>query len=626
MSSRTASPGAAIDGAAVGDAGGSEIVRVTVLGTTDTHGNVLNWDYFKDAEYADPARNGIGLAKLSSLINEVRADRGQSATLTIDAGDTIQGTPLSYYFAKIDPITGGSVHPMAAVMNAIGYDAAALGNHEFNYGLDVLRTFESQLNYPLLGANALDWHTDEPAFGEYIIKRVEVSPGLAVPSDQQPSDQQPTDRQPTYVNVGIVGLVTPGCAIWDKGLLEGRLKFTGVVEQAAQLIPKVKQAGADIIIVACHSGADTSSSYGDALPWPENAATLLAENVPDIDAILVGHAHAEIPQRFVTGPDGRTQVLLSEPFKWGMRLTVMDLDLQRGEDGRWQVLRSGATLLNANAAKEDPAISQLIAAQHEQTRTYVNGVIGTSTTAMSAATARYQATEAIDFINYVQAAAVTAALADSEWAELPVLAIAAPFNADSAIPAGEVTIRHVAGLYAYDNTLLAIVLTGAQIREYLEFSASYFKQVSGTGPFAPGDLTNAPTTAAPTGVPDYNFDIIGGLGTSVSTSLSYDIDIARPPGSRISNLSYAGEPIGDDRRFVVAINNYRAAGGGNFPGVTTAPVVYDAQLEIRQLILDWVSETGTIDPAVFSASSVPTWRLVSGGQPVKIVPVPQEAL
>ncbi|HEX4727998.1 MAG TPA: 5'-nucleotidase C-terminal domain-containing protein, partial [Jatrophihabitans sp.] len=438
----------------------NDTFRLTVLGTTDTHGNVLNWDYFKDVEYDDAQHNDVGLAKISTLVNAMRAERGRCATLTLDAGDTIQGTPLSYYYARVDPITGSRapIHPMAAAMNAIGYDAAALGNHEFNYGVDVLRKFQSQLHHPLLGANALDWNTGKAAFPEFIIKRVYVGDR---DSHRGHGADHRHDGKGEFVNVGIVGLVTPGCAIWDKANLDGKIKFNGIVEQAKLVIPKVLRAGADVVIVSCHSGADTSSSYGDALPWPENASTLLAQQVPGIDAILVGHAHVEIPQRFVTGPDGVKQVLLSEPLKWGERLTVMDLDLVR-ERGRWTVARSTATVLNANTVPEDPAIAQLVRQQHEKVRTYVNGVIGTSTAPMSAATSRYQDTAAMDFINYVQADAVKKALAGSSSAALPMLSIAAPFNPDAAIPAGNVTVRDVAGLYIFDNTLLGIVLTGAQ--------------------------------------------------------------------------------------------------------------------------------------------------------------------
>lgn len=133
----------------------------TVMGTTDLHGNVFNWDYFTDKEFDDKAHNDVGLAKISTLVNQVRAEKGRRNTLLIDAGDTIQGTQLSYYYAKVDPITArrGPVHPMAQAMNAIGYDAAALGNHEFNYGIPVLRKFEEQCDFPLLGANALDAKT-----------------------------------------------------------------------------------------------------------------------------------------------------------------------------------------------------------------------------------------------------------------------------------------------------------------------------------------------------------------------------------------------------------------------------------------------------------------------------------
>jgi len=578
--------------------------RLTVLGTTDTHGNALNWDYFKDHEYDDAQHNDVGLAKISTLVAAMRAERGRCSTLMLDAGDTIQGTPLAYYYARIEPITGATapVHPMAAAMNAIGYDAAALGNHEFNYGVDVLRKFQSQLHHPLLGANALYWQTDQAAFPEFIIRRVPVG-------DHRGHSDGHRHGAGETVKVGIVGLVTPGCAIWDKANLDGKISFNGIVEQAKIVIPKVKAAGADIVIVSCHSGADTSSSYGNALPWPENASTLLAQQVPDIDAILVGHAHVEIPQRFVTGPDGR-QVLLSEPLKWGERLTVMDLDLVRDRN-RWKVASSSSTVLNANTVPEDPAIVQLVRDQHAKVRAYVNSVIGTSTAAMSAATSRYEDTAAMDFINYVQADAVKKAVAGTSSASLPMLSIAAPFNPDAAIPAGDVTVRDVAGLYIYDNTLLGIVLTGSQVQAYLEYSAQYFKQITGTGPFTPDQVTNAVTPNAPNGTPDYNYDIMGGL----DAPLTYDIDIAQPVGQRIKNLAYAGAPVTASQQFVIAINNYRQSGGGGFPGVTSAPVVYNAQVEIRQLIIDWVSTNKTIDPSVFSTLD---WRLVSNGQPITI--------
>ncbi|MEP6651060.1 MAG: 5'-nucleotidase C-terminal domain-containing protein [Lapillicoccus sp.] len=237
--------------------------------------------------------------------------------------------------------------------------------------------------------------------------------------------------------------------------------------------------------------------------------------------------------------------------------------------------------------------------------------MGTSLQAMSGATSRYEDTPAMDFINYVQADAVKKALAGTADAGTPTLSIAAPFNRAAAIPAGDVTVRDVAGLYIYDNTLLGIRFTGAQVLAYLEYSARYFKQVSGTGPFPADAVTNAVTPNAPNGTPDYNYDIMGGF----DAPLTYDIDIAQPVGSRITNLAYAGAPVTATQAFVVAINNYRQSGGGGFPSVTTAPVVYNRQVEIRQLLIDWVTANTVIDASVFSTED---WKLVANGQPVTI--------
>ena len=268
---------------------------------------------------------------------------------------------------------------MAAAMNAIGYDAAAMGNHEFNYGVDTLRKFQSQLHHPLLGANALDWNTGKPAFPRFVIKKVRVG------DHRGHGDGHRHDGRGEYVKVGIVGLVTPGCAIWDKANLDGKIKFNGIVEQAKIVIPKVKRAGADVVIVSCHSGADTSSSYGDALPWPENASTLLAQQVPGIDAILVGHAHVEIPQRFVTDPDAGQAGAAVRAAEVGRAADRDGPGPGQGSaaGGRWPAPAPPCS--TPTPSPDDPHIVQLVAKQHAAVRTYVNGVVGTSTAAMSAA-------------------------------------------------------------------------------------------------------------------------------------------------------------------------------------------------------------------------------------------------
>ncbi len=553
----------------------------TVMGTTDLHGNVFNWDYFTDAEFDDKAHNDVGLAKISTLVNQVRAEKGRRNTLLIDAGDTIQGTQLSYYYAKVDPITGanGPVHPMAQAMNAIGYDAAALGNHEFNYGIPTLRKFQEQCRFPILGANALDAKTLRPAFPPYVMKKVCTPHGRDV-------------------RVAILGLTNPGIAIWDKANVQGKMVFPGLEEQAAKWVPKLRSLGADVVIVSAHSGSSGTSSYGDQLPYIENAAALVAEQVPGIDAILVGHAHTEIPEYRVTNKATGKQVVLSEPLKWGQRLTLFDFDVV-WERGRWQVESVAAKVLNSNTVAEDRKITGLLSDEHRKVVAYVNQVIGTSSAAMSAAEASYKDTPIIDFINHVQAETVRAALAGTAYAALPVLSQASCFSRTAAVPAGKVTIREVAGLYPFENTLEARVLTGAQLREYLEFSARYYVRTPAGAPVDPAKLTNAES------IPDYNYDVVSGL--------SYEIDVAKAPGSRIVNLSFDGKPLVDSAEFVLAVNNYRASGGGNFPHVARAKQVWANSEEIRNTIIGWVKAKQSIDVGAFASVD---WKLTRDGAPV----------
>ena len=570
---------------------GGTPVRLTLMGTSDLHGSIFNWNYYTNAEYHDVANNDIGLAKLATLVETVRSQRGRDHTLMIDAGDTIQGTPLTYYFARLAPIADGHVHPMAAAMNHIGYDAAVLGNHEFNYGIPFLRAFASQLDFPLLGANALDARTGAPAFRPYVIKNVRVH------------GEQP-------IKVAVLGLTNPGVAIWDRANVEGEMTFAGLVEQGAIWVPRIRAEGADVVVVAAHSGAGTSSSYGDLLPFPENASILLAQQVPGIDAILVGHAHQEIAERRIVNESTGREVVLTEPLAWGMRLSLIDLSLVRSAH-RWVVESVRSSVLNSNTACPDPELVTLLRADHDKVVRYINSVIGRARVAMSCRRAHYEHSAAMDFINLVQAQAVRAAIAGTAHGALPVLSITSPANREAAIPAGPVSVRDVAGLYIFDNTLLGIILTGAQVKAHLEKSAEYFRQVSGLGPFTSAELTNAVTDAAPTGTPDYNYDVMAGL----DAPLTYDIDVAASAGCRILNLAYAEAPIDPASTFVVAVNSYRQSGGGGFPAVTTAPVVHNAQQEVRQLIIDWVTSHEVIDSPAAAGSN---WKLVSKGARVLI--------
>ncbi|MCX5534165.1 5'-nucleotidase C-terminal domain-containing protein [Streptomyces sp. NBC_00006] len=553
----------------------------TVMGTTDLHGHVFNWDYFKNADYSDAAGNAQGLARVSTLVDQVRAERGRGNTLLIDAGDTIQGTPLTYYYAKVDPITaaGGPVHPMARAMNAIGYDAVALGNHEFNYGIETLRKFESQCEFPLLGANAVDAKTEKPAFPPYFMKRLRTPHGKDV-------------------KVAVLGLTNPGIAIWDKAYVQGVLKFPGLEEQAAKWVPKLRSMGADVVIVSAHSGASGQSSYGDQVPYVENAAANVAKQVPGVDAILVGHAHVEIEQQLVANEKTGKTVVLSEPLCFAERLALFDFDLV-WEKGRWTVESVKASLRNTNAVADDPEISKLLREQHETVVEYVNQVVGTAKQALTTVDARYKDAPIIDLINKVQADVVTKALASTEYASLPVLSQASPFSRTSEIPAGDVTIRDLSSLYVYDNTLVAKLLTGAQVRAYLEYSAEYFVQTAAGAAVDVDKLTNAGNR------PDYNYDYVSGL--------TYDIDIAQAAGSRIKNVKFDGKDLDDAAQFVFAVNNYRANGGGAFPHVASAKELWSESTEIRTRIAEWVTAKGVLDTADFASVD---WKLTRDGTPV----------
>ncbi len=554
---------------------------LTVMGTTDLHGHVFNWDYFKNAEYQDAAGNAQGLARISTLVNRVRAEKGRCNTLLLDAGDTIQGTPLTYYYAKVDPITakGGPVHPMAQAMNAIGYDAVALGNHEFNYGIETLRAFERQCRFPLLGANAVDAKTLKPAFPPYFMKSFHV-------------------KGAPPVKVAVLGLTNPGIAIWDKAYVQGKLAFPGLEEQAAKWVPKLRSMGADVVVVSAHSGSSGTSSYGDQLPYVENSAALVAQQVPGIDAILVGHAHVEIPELKVTNAKTGTTVVLSEPLAFAERLSVFDIELVFAK-GRWSVESVASKVLNSNAVADDKKITKLLADEHAKVVSYVNQVVGTATATLTTVEARYKDAPIIDLITKVQEDVVRAALVGTSYASLPVISQASPFSRTSEIPAGNVTIRDLSSLYVYDNTLVAKVMTGAQIRAYLEYSAEYFVRTAADAVVDVEKLTNAG------GRPDYNYDYVSGL--------SYDIDIAQAPGSRIRNLTYEGAALDDAREFVFAVNNYRANGGGAFPHVASALEVWSESTEIRTRIAEWVTAKGVLDPKDFASVD---WRLTRDGVPV----------
>ncbi|MEO7588593.1 MAG: 5'-nucleotidase C-terminal domain-containing protein [Arachnia sp.] len=574
-------------------------VDLTLLGTTDAHGHVYNWDYFANKEYTKDA-DVLGLTRASFYVNEVRNEVGADSVILMDSGDVIQGTPLTYYYGygpgRQAVLDGSDEHPMSQAFRHMGYDTLGIGNHEFNYGLDMLKAYERDLGTDadspaLLGANVVDATTGEPWLEPYkIIERT-------------------IDGK--TVKVGVIGLVTPGVRVWDKAYVEGKLEFRDLVATAKKWVPIVAEE-ADVVVINAHSGKGSAPDEDyDEQALYENAINNVAQQVPGIDVILFGHTHRDDPETIMTNVAGE-KVLLTQPNYWVRSVTRTSLHLVPDSEGTgWMVDWSEGNAPRAVAkygyqiTGEDLELKSLLKDKHEQTIAYVNTPVADSVTELKAESSRYEDTAIMDFIQHVQMETVSDALGD-KLADATLVSMAAPFSRTAVFPKGQVTIRDIAGLYIYENTLMAAELTGAQLRDYLEYSAKYFKQVEEGAAFDPETDTNAEYDGPRPGpTPDYNFDILAGL--------DYSIDISQPVGSRITGLTYPdGKPVGDADKFVVALNNYRASGGGDFPHITDAKVVYNEQQEIRQLLINWATKKGVIDPDDFF---VENWSLITAPLP-----------
>ena len=561
---------------------------LTVLATTDVHGHVFNWDYFADAPYPQGSTKELGLARADSAIDSIRAEKGADSVVTVENGDAIQGTPLTYLAAMQPDKLPSKKNPMAEAFNLIGYDAMNLGNHEFNYGLDYMNSYISQLDAPVLGANILKHGTDEPAYTPYVIVDKVVGGKT--------------------VKVGILGLDTPGVRIWDRNHVRDVLDFKDGVAVAQKYVPQMKAEGADVVVAAIHSGLDPEGSEWNPEELQEQVARSLATKVNDIDVVIAGHSHSTKSLVF-TAPDGDT-VLFAQPTQWARAVAEVDVPIVFDANGKATV----ATPADADAAKglikqhytsdypdsPDFTNNAVLTGAHEATVKYVNTPVAESIEELSAAASYWKDTPILDIIGQVERETVKKALQGTEHENVTVIAQASPFSRKALFPKGQVTIKDIAGLYTYDNTLLGVKLTGAQVKDYLEWSVRYYNGVEEGGVIDPETVGNAiHEDGQPT--PDYAVDML--------TGVDYLIDLSKPNGQRILNLSYPdGTLVGDDDVFVLAINNYRQSGGRDYPHVPEAEVVYDETVEIRQAIIDRAAADGVIDPAVYFEDN---WALVT---------------
>jgi 2',3'-cyclic-nucleotide 2'-phosphodiesterase/3'-nucleotidase len=530
-------------------ASASSTRTITLLSTTDLHTNLVGYDYYasRPAEW--------GLAKVATLVREERA-RDPNALL-LDSGDTIQGTPLGYYYAAID---AQSPHPMAAAMNALGYDVAALGNHEFNYGLDTLNRWISQCKFPVLSANIRKADGSE-AFTPYVIKNV------------------------NGVQVGILGMTTPAIPNWEKPANIAGLRFDNPVDIARQYVPKMRAEGADVIVLMQHIGweklpansAAPASWLTDPSTWQdsgslpnENLTIALAQQVPGIDVILAGHSHLDVPKTVING------VLVLEASYWGRVLGKVTIEVT-GEGDTWQVTSKDSTNRSVSGVAADPQIQEVAAPYFGRTLEYISAPVGTATGEFAGgAQARYLDGPLADLINTVQTEAAAAA-------GYPVdISLAAIFTDPGRIPQGQIALRDVYSTYIYDNTLYAMEINGSILRRALEKDAEYFRQVD------PAALPADPKGVVADNARDYNWDIY--------TGVDYTIDVSRPAGQRVTRLQYQGRDVTPEQTFRIAINNYRASGGGGFAMFREGKILWQSTSEVRDLLADYVRARGTIDP------------------------------
>ena len=555
---------------------GAQMSRLTLLATTDVHGTVLNWDYYRDQSWTGEAE--AGLAQLSTVVERIRAERGAETVALVDNGDTIQGNPLCTFFARHEPGTESLVHPLAAAFNVMGYDAINIGNHEFNYGLDFLYSFEQQLNPLLLGANVVDFDSGLPVFPAFtpVIRHLD-------------------GRE---IRIGVLGLTTPGAMIWDRQQLAGKVDVTDMVAAASHWVPRLREEFLfDMVVVLCHAGIGQTTYATNADAPAENPAREIAEQVPGIDVMVIGHTHRDEPEQWVTCRATGRPVLLTQPRAHAAGLTETVIEAERDGDS-WRIEVLGATPHRARGEVPDPRVLDAVAEAHEATRAHVNRQVAVSPRELSTSDSRWHATGAIDFIQRVQAATVAEALASGRYATLPVISLTAPTSRTAVIPQGPVSIRDLASLYVFDNTLAAVLLTGAELRAHLEHAARYYADLPHGQRFDPATMTSVERDGQT--IWDYQYDIAWGV--------DYEINLNEPVGMRITDLRHpGGEPVSDADRFAVALNHYRLSGAGGYRQVANAPVLYNDMVDIRQLLIDWALAHGIDIP------EAQNWCLVHDG-------------
>ncbi|MGG4460531.1 bifunctional 2',3'-cyclic-nucleotide 2'-phosphodiesterase/3'-nucleotidase [Brevibacillus porteri] len=569
------------------------VLKLRLLETTDIHTNIVNYDYYQDKNTDE-----FGLAKTATLVKKAREEAKNS--ILIDNGDLLQGNPLGDYVAKIDPLKAGDTHPAYKAMNLMDYDVANIGNHEFNFGLEFLDTSLKGAKFPYINSNV---YVDDKD------KNPDNDKNMYTPYEILERTFKDENGKDVKLKVGVIGFVPPQIMQWDKANLEGKVIAKDIVETANKFVPEMKKKGADIIIAVPHSGIGPTEGG----PQLENASYQLSK-VDGIDAILFGHSHSVFPGPGfdkIPGVDAEKGTINGKPAVmpgfWGNHLGVIDLTLKQ-ENGKWKVAESATKVVpiydkanKASLADADKTIVDAVKEDHDKTVEWVRSAVGKTSSPIFSYFALVQDDPSIQIVTNAQKWFVEKNVKGTEYEGIPVLSAGAPFKAGgrngvsyySNIPAGTIAIKNVSDLYIYPNTLKAVLVDGATVKEWLERSAGQFNQI---------DLKK--TDEQPLineSFPTYNFDVIDGVTYQIDVTQpsKYAVDgkVASKDANRIKNLSFNGKPVKPEDKFIVVTNNYRASGGGAFPGLDGKNIVIDSPDENRQIVIDYILNQKNIDPA-----------------------------